>query len=115
MKKFSPKITLPLLFFAVTLAACLPSDPYTLRAAADTLIEGTHIAQTETAEAVVRENQAAVLEQMQTQQSSDNGATATAHVVFLDATATALALDAAATQQAATQELEAILEAINDR
>lgn len=106
MKKISPKITLPLLIFAVTLAACLPTDPYTLRAAADTLIEGTHIAQTETAEAVVRANQAAVLQQMQTQQSSDNAATATANVVYLDATATALALDAASTQQAATQQAE---------
>ncbi|MCB9135127.1 MAG: hypothetical protein H6636_06860 [Anaerolineales bacterium] len=107
MKNFLPKIILILLIFIMTLAACLPSDPYTLRAAADTLIEGTHVAQTETAEAAVRANQEAVLQQMQTQQSSDNLSTATANVVFLDATSTALALDARATQQAATQIAEA--------
>lgn len=106
-------LLLPLFFVFVMLAlsACLPSDPYTLRAAADSLIEGTHVAQTETAEAVVRENQAAVLEQMQTQQSSDNMATATAQVMYANATATALEHDAQATQAAATAAAIATQEA----
>ncbi len=49
----------PLLFLMMLASSCLPTDPYTLRAAADGLIEGTRAAQTETAEAVVREMLAA--------------------------------------------------------
>lgn len=100
-----------LLAFALVLSACLPSDPYTLRAAADSMIEATHAAQTVTAEAVVRENQAVVLAQMQTQTANDNLATSTAQTFQMAATGTALYFEAQSTQAAATAQAIATQEA----
>lgn len=104
----------PLAVF-ILLAGCVPapSDPYTLIAAGETMLKGTQAAATQTAESVIRANEAAVLQQMQTQASVDNAASATAQILYSNATATALYFDAQATQAAATAQAIATQEAQN--
>lgn len=103
----------PTIFIIVisTLVACLPTDPYTLQSAGNQALEAAHAQMTATAEAAIRREDEAILQQAQTQAANDNAATATANVVYLDATATALSLQAQTTQQAATAQANSTYEA----
>ena len=95
------------------LAGCVPTDPYTLQTAGNQALAAAHSQMTATAEAAIRANEAAILQQAQTQASIDNAATSTAQVLYSNATATALEHDAQGTQAAATAQAIATQEAQN--
>ena len=102
-----------ILGFGLLVVACVPttSDPYTLQAAGEHAVNTAYQQMTATAESAIRANEAAILVLAQTLASNDNAATATAQVLYSNATATALYYEAQVTQQAATAQAIATQEA----
>lgn len=95
------------LMMVILLAACMPTDPYSLQNAGNQALDAAHGYMTATAEMAIRREEAAILQQAQTQASNDNAATATAQVMVAAATSTALEHDSRATQAAATATQDA--------
>lgn len=94
------------------MAGCIPSnDPYTLMGAGEEAIRRAEIQLTSTAAAAIEHEEAAILQQAQTQTANDNRATETAQVYHLIATGTALYFEAQSTQAAATAQAIATQEA----
>lgn len=94
------------------LVGCVPAnDPYTLMSAGEEAIRRAELQLTSTAGAAIEHEEAAILQQAQTQTSNDNRATETAQGYHLSATGTALYFEAQSTQAAATAQAIATQEA----
>lgn len=92
-------ILLALAALVVFLPSCMPtpSDPYTLRAQGENALNIAYAQMTATAEAVIAAEEAAILQQAQTQAANDNAATATSQVMNGIQTATAQAVQSTQT------------------
>ena len=92
-------LLLALLALVVFLPSCMPtpSDPYTLRAQGENALNVAYAQMTATAEAVIRAEEAAILQQAQTQAANDNQATATSQAMSGMQTATSQAVQSTQT------------------
>lgn len=92
-------LLLVLLALVVFLPSCMPapSDPYTLRAQGENALNVAYAQMTATAEAVIRAEEAAILQQAQTQAANDNQATATSQAMSGMQTATSQAVQSTQT------------------